>query len=71
MVDVRGAETDAEGFARDGVGGLEGEEESYRVCAAGDGDADAVAGFNVGAVEGECGHRCFIVPRCDEVRQLP
>ena len=70
MVDVRGAETDAEGFARGGVGGLEREEKSYGVCAAGDRDADAVAGFDVSAVEGESGHRCFIVPRCDEVRQL-
>jgi hypothetical protein len=53
VVDVGGAEADAEGFAGGGVGGVEGEEEGYGVCATGDGYADAVAGFDVGAVEGE------------------
>ncbi len=53
VMDVGGAQADAEGFARGGVGGVEGEEESDRVCAAGDGNADAVAGLDVGAIEGE------------------
>jgi hypothetical protein len=55
VVDVDGAEADAEGFARGGVGGVEGEEEGDGVGAAGDGDADAVSGFDVGAIEGEGG----------------
>ncbi len=53
VVDVGGAEADAEGVAWGGVGGVEGEEECYGVGAAGDGYADAVAGADVGAVEGE------------------
>ena len=59
VVDVSGAEADTEGVAGCGVGGVEGEEEGYGVCAAGDGYADAVAGVDVGAVEGNwggCGH---------------
>lgn len=46
------------------VGGLEGEEEGYGVGSAGDGYADAVAGFDVSAVEGEgggCGHAASIL----------
>jgi hypothetical protein len=53
MVDVNGGEAYAEGFAGGGVGGVEGEEERYGVGAAGDGDADAVSGFDLCAVEGE------------------
>jgi len=53
VVDVGGAEADAEGVAGDGVGGVEGEEEGDGVCTAGDGDADAVAGFDIETVEGE------------------
>ena len=53
MIDVGGAEADSEGFAGGGVGGVEGEKQGYGVCSAGDGYADAVAGFDVGAVEGE------------------
>jgi len=55
VVDVGGAEADAERVVLCDVGRVEGAQECYRVCAAGDSDADAVAGFNVGAVEGECG----------------
>ena len=62
VVDVDGAEADAEGVAWGGVGGVEGEEESYGVGSAGDGDAEAVAGFDVGAVEGEGGR----YGHCDE-----
>ncbi len=50
-MDVGGGEPDAEGFAC----GVEGEEEGDGVCAAGDGDAEAVAGLDVGAVEGKGG----------------
>ena len=52
VVDVGGGEADAEGFAGCGVGGVEGEEEGDGVGSAGDGYADAVAGADVGAVEG-------------------
>jgi hypothetical protein len=52
VVDVGGAEADAEGFAWGGVGCVEGEEEGDGVGSAGDGDADAIAGFDDGAVEG-------------------
>ncbi len=62
VIDVDGAEADAEGFARGGVGGVEGEEESDRVGTARDGDAEAVSGFDVGAVEGEGGR----YGHCDE-----
>ena len=55
VVDVGGAEADAEGFAGGGVGGVEGEEEGDGVRAAGEGNADAVAGFDVGAVKGQWG----------------
>jgi hypothetical protein len=51
VVDVGGAEADAEGVMLRGVGGVEGEKEGYGVGSAGDGDADAVARANVGAVE--------------------
>jgi hypothetical protein len=53
VVDVDGAEADAEGFARGVVGGVESEEKRYGIGSAGDGCAEAVAGFDVGAVEGE------------------
>jgi hypothetical protein len=52
VVDVNGREADAEGFAGGCVGGMEGEEESDGVCASGEGDAEAVAGLDVGSVEG-------------------
>jgi hypothetical protein len=55
VVDVDGAEAYAEGFAGGGVGGVEGEEESDGVGSAGDGDADAVSGFDVRAVQDEGG----------------
>jgi hypothetical protein len=48
VVDVGGGEADAEGLAC----GVEGEEESDGVGTAGDGYAEAVAGLDVGAVEG-------------------
>jgi hypothetical protein len=34
---------------------VEGEKESYGISTAGDGDADAVSGLDVAAVEGERG----------------
>ena len=55
VVDVGGAEADAEGIAGGGVGDVEGEQEGDGVGSAGDGDADAVAGADMGAVEGEWG----------------
>jgi len=55
VVDVDGAEAYAEGIAWGGVGCVKSEEECDGVCSAGDGDAEAVSGFDVGAVEGECG----------------
>jgi hypothetical protein len=64
VVHVRGGETDAEGFALGIVGGVEGEEQGDGVGSAGDGYADAVAGVDVVAVEGEgggCGHESFYV----------
>ena len=48
VVDVDGGEADAEGVVFGGVGGVEGEEEGYGVGSAGDGDAEAVAGLDVG-----------------------
>ncbi len=62
VVDVSGGEADAEGLARGGVGGVEGEEEGDGVCAAGDGYADTVAGFDMGTIEGEWGgrHRVYV-----------
>jgi hypothetical protein len=53
VVDVDGAEADAEGITDGGVGGVEGEEECYGIGTAGEGDADAVSGFDLCAVEGE------------------
>jgi hypothetical protein len=41
---------------------VEGEKESYGVGTAGDGDTDAIAGFDVGAVEGEHGGRRHELP---------
>jgi len=61
VVDMDGAEADAKGLARGGVGGVEGEEKSDGVCSAGDGCAEAVAGLDVGAVEGERWWHCFHV----------
>ena len=55
VVDVDGTEADAEGFTWCCIGCVEGEEESYRISTAGDGDTDAVSGFDVGAVEEQCG----------------
>ena len=62
VVDVDGAEADAEGFAGGGVGGVEGEEEGDGVCTAGDGGAEAVAGLDLDAVEGESrgGHPTYV-----------
>jgi GNAT superfamily N-acetyltransferase len=62
VVDVDGAEADAEGFARGGVGGVEGKEESDGIGSTGDGCAEAVARLDVGAVEGERGrwHRVHV-----------
>jgi hypothetical protein len=53
VVDVDSGEAYAERVAGSGVGGVEGEEEGDGVCTAGDGDADTVAGLNVGAIERE------------------
>lgn len=59
VVDVDGGEADAEGLAC----GVEGEEESYGVCSAGEGYAETVAGLDLGAVEGEWrggGHEPYV-----------
>jgi hypothetical protein len=48
---VPGGEADAERLA----GCVEGEEEGYGVCSSRDGYAEAVAGLDVGAVEGQGG----------------
>ena len=53
VVDVDGGEAYSEGVIFGLIGGLEGEEESYGVGSAGDCGADAVAGVDVGAIEGE------------------
>jgi hypothetical protein len=55
VVDMGCGEADAEPAAGGGVGGVESEEESDGVCSAGEGDGDAVSGFDVGTVEGEGG----------------
>jgi GNAT superfamily N-acetyltransferase len=62
VVDVDGAEADAEGVAGCGVGGVEGEEEGDGVGSAGDGCAEAVTRVDVGAIEGERGrgHRVHV-----------
>ena len=53
VVEVGCGEADAERGGAGLIGGVEGAEEGYRVGAAGDGDADAMAGGEVLAVEGE------------------
>jgi GNAT superfamily N-acetyltransferase len=68
VMDVDGAEANAEGFAWCCVGGVEGEEKSYGISTAGDGDAEAVSGFDVGAVEGELGGHPLHV-NCSLVRR--
>ena len=62
VVDVDGAEADAEGVAGRSVCRVEGEEECDGVSAAGDGDADAVSGLDVGAVEGKGGSSWHELP---------
>ena len=57
VVDVDGGETDSEGFAGGGVGFVEAKEEGDGVGSTGDGGADAVAGVDVVAAEGESGRR--------------
>ena len=61
------AEACTEGVTWGGVGCVNSEEECDGVSAAGDGDADAVSGFDVGAVEGKGGHplhrRCSFMRR--------
>jgi hypothetical protein len=53
VVDVDCGEACAERVALGFVCGVEGEKESYGVGSAGDGDTDAVSGFDLHAVEGE------------------
>ena len=53
VMDVDGGEADAEGGLPGDVGEVEGAEEGHGVGAAGDGDAYAVAGADLRAVEGE------------------
>ena len=67
VMDVDGAETDAEGITRRVVGGVEGEEESYGIGSAGDGRADAIAGFDIAAVEWERGGRHCVHVNCLEL----
>ena len=60
VVDVDGGEADAEGIVFGGVGGVEREEKGDGVGSAGDGDGDAVAGVELGAVERE--HEVMLRP---------
>jgi hypothetical protein len=61
VIDVDCGEACAEGVVFGGVGGVEGQEESYGVGSAGDGDAEAVTGFHLGAVERKReGHRTYV-----------
>jgi hypothetical protein len=53
VVNVDGAEADAECVVLCRVGGVEGEQKGHGVRTTGDGDADAVARLDVGAVEGK------------------
>ena len=55
VVDVGGAEADAERVVLCGVSRVESAQESDRVCAAGDGDADAVTGLDGASVKRDCG----------------
>ena len=55
VVDVDGGEADAERVLRQRVGGVEEQQEGCRVRAAGDGDADAVAGAQRSWGKGEHG----------------
>jgi hypothetical protein len=50
VVDMDCGEAYAEPVAGGGVGVVEGEKEGYGVSSAGDGDAEAISGFDVGAV---------------------
>jgi hypothetical protein len=60
MMDVGGAEADTERVALCGVGGVERKQKGDRVCTAGDGDTDAVAGLDGASIERDCGRRhCF------------
>jgi hypothetical protein len=56
VVDVDCGEAYAEGLTWGGVGCVKSEEECDGVSTAGDCDADAVSGFDVGAVEGKGEH---------------
>jgi hypothetical protein len=58
VMDVDGTETYAKGFARRSVCCVECEEKRDRVCATGDGDTDAVSGFDLCSVEGKSGGHC-------------
>ena len=53
VIDVDCAQADAESVVPGCIGGVEGQEQGYGVGTAGDGDADAVTGFDVGAIEGD------------------
>jgi hypothetical protein len=55
VVDVDGAEAYSKAIAFGCVRGVEGEEESHGIGTTGDGDANAVSGVDVGAVEQQCG----------------
>jgi hypothetical protein len=62
VVDVDGGEAYTECVVLGLVGGMEREQEGYGVGSAGDGDAEAVAGFDGGAVEGERDGSCHELP---------
>jgi hypothetical protein len=61
VVDVDCAEAYAEGFVFGRVCRVKSQEERDGVCTAGDGDADAVSGLDVRAVEGESWRHCTYV----------
>ncbi len=51
VMDVNGGEPDAERGRVSGIRGVESAKERYGICATGDGDADAFAGPDIGAIE--------------------
>jgi hypothetical protein len=55
VIDVDCAEADAESVVPGCIGSVESQEQGYGVGTARDGDADAVTGFDVGAIEDERG----------------
>ncbi|MCU1223245.1 MAG: hypothetical protein JWQ42_1338 [Edaphobacter sp.] len=71
VVDVGCGKAYTEGFTGGGVGGMKREEKGDGVGSAGEGDADAIARFDVGADERERGGRHRIHVSCSAADAVP